>query len=189
MSRINARINSTILLCCINRLSQKEKPNQTKQKTNKQKTNNISITNNNKTNKKTQHTKPPQKHNQHTNKTKNLPKPNQTVPKAHTHTHDPVVYLFCFICECFQKYQSKKTGCCHNNQLSSRGLLLSPTAWSPHQHLLAMIADVSRYTLGRNEGRGLGFGQLVRTHTGKCLKCQSSSEGHSDHSALCVGGK
>ena len=25
------------------------------------------------------------------------------------------------------------------------------------------------------------------THTGKCLKCQSSSDGHSNHSALCAG--
>ena len=41
----------------------------------------------------------------------------------------------------------------------------------------AMSADVSRHTLGRTEGRGLGSGQLVRTHTGKCLKCQSSSDG------------
>ena len=42
-----------------------------------------------------------------------------------------------------------------------------------------MLADVSRHILGRTEGRGLGFGQLVRTHTGKCLECQSSSDGHS----------
>ena len=69
----------------------------------------------------------------------------------------------------------------------SRGLLPSPTAWSPDQHLAAMLVDVSRYILGRTEGRGLGFGQLVCTHTGKCLKCQSSSDGHSDHSALCAG--
>ena len=52
-----------------------------------------------------------------------------------------------------------------------------------------MLADVSRYILGRTEGRGLGFGQLVRTHKGKCLKCQSSSDGHSDHNALCAGGR
>ena len=67
------------------------------------------------------------------------------------------------------------------NQLSGKGLLPSPTAWSPDQHLAAMFADVSRHILGRTEGRGLGFGQLVRTHKGKCLKCQSSSDGHSDH--------
>ena len=66
---------------------------------------------------------------------------------------------------------------------SDRGLLPSPTAWSPDQHLAAILADVSRYMLGRTEGRGLGFGQLVRTHTGKCLKCQSSSDRLSDHSA------
>ena len=65
----------------------------------------------------------------------------------------------------------------------------APTAWSPDQHLAAMLADVSRYILGGTEGRGLGFGQLVRTHTGKCLKCQSSSDGHSDHRALCAGGR
>ena len=65
------------------------------------------------------------------------------------------------------------------NQPSGRGLLPSPTAWSPDQHLAAMLADVSQHTLGRIEGRGLGFGQLVRTHTGKCLKCHSSSDGHS----------
>ena len=47
-------------------------------------------------------------------------------------------------------------------QPSSRGLLLSPIAWLPDQHLAAMLADVSRYILGRTEGRGLGFGQLVR---------------------------
>ena len=58
-----------------------------------------------------------------------------------------------------------------------------PTAWSPDQHLAAMLADVSRHILGRTEGRGLGVGQLVRTHTGKCLKCQSSFDGYSDHSA------
>ena len=43
--------------------------------------------------------------------------------------------------------------------------------------------------VSRKEGRGLGFGQLVHTHTGKCLKCQSSSDGHSDHSAMCEGGR
>ena len=75
-------------------------------------------------------------------------------------------------------------------QPSGGGLLPSPTAWSPDQHLAAMLADVSRYLiLGRTEERGLGFGQLARTHTGKCLKCQSSSYGHSDHSALCAGGR
>ena len=73
------------------------------------------------------------------------------------------------------------------NQLSGRGLLPSPTAWSPDQHHMAMLADVSRYILGRTEGRGLGFGQLVHTRTGKCLKCQSSSDGLSDHNALCAG--
>ena len=75
------------------------------------------------------------------------------------------------------------------NQPSGRGLLPSPTAWSSDQHPVAMLADVSQHTLGRTEGRGLGFGQLVRTHTGKCLKCQSSSDGHSDHNALCAGGR
>ena len=48
-----------------------------------------------------------------------------------------------------------------------------------------MLVDISRHSLGRTEGRGLGFGQLVRTHTGKCLKCQSSSDGHSD-TVYCV---
>ena len=75
------------------------------------------------------------------------------------------------------------------NQSSGSGLLPSTTAWSLDQHFAAMLADVSRYILGRTEGHGLGFGQLVRTHTGKCLKCQSSSDGHSDHSALCAGGR
>ena len=71
-------------------------------------------------------------------------------------------------------------------QPSGRGLLLSPTAWSPDQHLAAMLA-AAWYILGRTEGHGLGFGQLVCTHTGKCLKCQSSSDGQSDHSALYEG--
>ena len=75
------------------------------------------------------------------------------------------------------------------NQPSGRGLLPSPTAWSSDQHPVAMLADVSRHTLGRTEGRCLGFGQLVRTRTGKCLKCQSSADGHSDHNALCAGGR
>ena len=75
------------------------------------------------------------------------------------------------------------------NQPSGRGLLPSPTAWSSDQHPVAMLADISRHTLGRTEGRGLGFDQLVRAHTGKCLKCQSSSDGHSDHNALCAGGR
>ena len=75
------------------------------------------------------------------------------------------------------------------NQSSGRGLLPSPTAWSSDQHPVAMLADVSRHTLGRTEGRGLGFGQLVRTHTGKHLKCQFSSDGHSDHNVLCAGGR
>ena len=57
------------------------------------------------------------------------------------------------------------------NQPSGRGLLPSPTAWSPDQHHAAMLADVSRLILGRTEGRGLGFGQLVHTHSGKYLKC------------------
>ena len=75
------------------------------------------------------------------------------------------------------------------NQPSGRGLLPSPTAWPPDQHLAATLADVSRYILGRTEGRGLGFGQLARTHTGKCLKCQSSSDGHSDDNALWASGR
>ena len=75
------------------------------------------------------------------------------------------------------------------NQPSGRGLLPSPTAWSPDQHPTVMLDDVSRHILDRTEGRGLGFGQLVRSHKGKCLKCQSSSDGHSDHSAQCAGGR
>ena len=71
------------------------------------------------------------------------------------------------------------------NQSSGRGLLPNPTAWSPHQHHAAILADVSRRILGR----GLGLGQFVRTHTEKCLKCQSSSDGYSDHSAPCAGGR
>ena len=67
-----------------------------------------------------------------------------------------------------------------HNQPSSKDLLPSPTAWSPDQRHTVMLADVSQHILGRTEGRGLGFGQLVRTDTGKCLKCQSSSDGHSD---------
>ena len=63
------------------------------------------------------------------------------------------------------------------NQPSGRSLLPCPTAWSPDQHHAAMLADVSWHILGRTEGRGLGCGQPVRTHTGKCLKCQSSSDG------------
>ena len=47
------------------------------------------------------------------------------------------------------------------NQPSGRGLLPSSTAWSPDPHPAAMLADVSRHILGRTEGRGLGFGQLV----------------------------
>ena len=74
-------------------------------------------------------------------------------------------------------------------QPSGRGLLPSPSVWSPDQQPAAMLADVSRYVLGRTEGRGLGFGQLVRTHTGKCLKCQPSSDGLSNHSALCASGR
>ena len=70
------------------------------------------------------------------------------------------------------------------NQPSVRGLLLNPKAWSPDQHPAAMLADVSLHILGWTEGRGLGFGQTGRTHTVKCLKCQSSSDGHSDHSSL-----
>ena len=73
------------------------------------------------------------------------------------------------------------------SQPSGRGLLPSPSAWSPDQHLVAMLADVSQHILGRTPGHGLGFCQLVRTHTGKCLKCQSSPDGCSDHSALCAG--
>ena len=42
------------------------------------------------------------------------------------------------------------------NQPSGRGLLPSPTTWSPDQHLAAMLADVSRYILGRTKGCGLG---------------------------------
>ena len=75
------------------------------------------------------------------------------------------------------------------NQPSGRGLLPSPTAWSPDQHHAVMLADVSRHILGRTEGHGVGFGQLVRTHTAKCLKRQSSSDGLSDHNALYAGGR
>ena len=42
------------------------------------------------------------------------------------------------------------------NQPSGRGLLPSPTAWSPYQYHAAMLADVSRHILGRTEVRGLG---------------------------------
>ena len=42
------------------------------------------------------------------------------------------------------------------NQPSGRGLLPSPTAWSPDQHHAAMLADVSRPILGR----AWGFRQL-----------------------------
>ena len=69
------------------------------------------------------------------------------------------------------------------------GLPPSPTAWSPDQYPAAMLADVSWHILGRTEGCGVGFGQLVLTHTVKRLKCQSSSDGHSDHNALCTGGR
>ena len=55
----------------------------------------------------------------------------------------------------------------------------------PFRHHAAMLADTSRHILGRTEGRGLAFGQLVRTHKGKCPKSRSSSDGHSDHNALC----
>ena len=75
------------------------------------------------------------------------------------------------------------------NQPSGRGLLPSPTACSPDQHPAAMLADVSPHILGRTERCVLGFGQLVHTHKGKCLKCQSSSDGHSDHNALRAGGR
>ena len=34
-----------------------------------------------------------------------------------------------------------------------RGLLPSPTAWSPDQHPVAMLADVSRHIVGRTGGR------------------------------------
>ena len=68
-----------------------------------------------------------------------------------------------------------------------QNLLPSSRAWSPDQHHAAMLANVSLHILGRTERRGLGFGQLVRTHTGKCLKCQPPSDGHSDHSFLCTG--
>ena len=75
------------------------------------------------------------------------------------------------------------------NQPFGRGLLPSTTAWSPDQHHAAMLTDLSWYILGRTEGCGLGFGRLVSTHKGKCLKCQSSSDGHSNHNALCAGGR
>ena len=87
-----------------------------------------------------------------------------------------------------QPYRSDlQSGWCHKTSrpLQFSGLLPSPTAWSPDQHPAAMLADDSRHILGRTEGRGLGFGQLVRTHTGKCLKCQSSSDKQSDH-MLCA---
>ena len=75
------------------------------------------------------------------------------------------------------------------NQPPCRGPLLSPTAWSPDQHHATMLADVSRHMVDRTDGRGPGFGRLVRTHPGKCLKRQSSSNGRSDHGALYAGGK
>ena len=55
------------------------------------------------------------------------------------------------------------------NQPSCIGLLPSATAWSLDQHHATMLADVSRNILGRTEGRVLGFGQLVRTHTGNIV--------------------
>ena len=75
------------------------------------------------------------------------------------------------------------------NPPSGRGLLPSPTACSSDQHHAAMLADVSWHILGRTEGRSLGFGQLVRTCTGNCLKSQSSPDGHSEQTALCAGGR
>ena len=47
------------------------------------------------------------------------------------------------------------------NQPSGRGLLPSPTAWSPDQHLVAMLADISRFILGFSYvGLQLCFGSL-----------------------------
>ena len=45
-------------------------------------------------------------------------------------------------------------------QPSGRGLLPSPTDWSPDQHPAAMLADVSQHILGTTEGRGLGLVSL-----------------------------
>ena len=75
------------------------------------------------------------------------------------------------------------------NQQSGRGLLPSPTAWLPDQYYMAILADVSRHISGRTEGQGLGFGQLVCICTWKSLKCQCPSDGLSDYSALCAGGR
>ena len=75
------------------------------------------------------------------------------------------------------------------NQPSSKGAHLSPSASLPYQHHVAMLADISLHILSSTEGYGLGFGQLVHIHTGKSLKCQSTSDGRSDHSALCVSTK
>ena len=44
------------------------------------------------------------------------------------------------------------------NQQSSRGLLLSPTAWLPDQHHAAMLADVSRHSLGRTGLKDMVWG-------------------------------
>ena len=51
--------------------------------------------------------------------------------------------------------------------------LRGPTAWSPDQQRAAMFAPVSRRSSCRTEGRGLGFGQVVRTQTEGSLKDRS----------------
>ena len=61
-------------------------------------------------------------------------------------------------------------------RLSMRSVLLS----LPDQLHAAKFAYVSRHILGRTEGHGVGFGQLVRNHTGWSLKWQFFSDAHSD---------
>ena len=49
-----------------------------------------------------------------------------------------------------------------------------------------MFADVSRRILETTEGRGLGFGQFIRTHTGKnqTLRSKQNAENQASNSFL-----
>ena len=52
-----------------------------------------------------------------------------------------------------------------------------------------MLDDIFRHILGRTEGHDLGFGQRVRTYTGKCLKCRfPQNRNNFSHDITFLGG-
>ena len=100
---------------------------------------------------------------------------------------DEVLHNFFFFGDWQPCRSDLQSGWCHKTRLLLEVFCGARQFWSPDQHYVTMLDDVYQHILGRTEGRGIGFWSACPQSHRKCLKCQSSSDGHSDHSALCAG--